>query len=626
MGKKKRIIVLLMNILMLQGMIVMASMVPETETESGTETEIEFETETEIEFETETEIKAETKTEIESEIGTEIESETETEIESESAPELPEQAEEEEILLHESAQDENYSIHIFGNISNENVPIAIQDYEITEVYDLGFVNIYQKYTFDTEDRDYFAFTREFDSSLFSKDYNNTFTASYTIRVSHPNDAEIFKNENGTTIGYCAGGTVYDSTCYVFDLEISKKSDGHVVSKLLNGTNKLDENVPVGTVSGADGTFYLSGQNGYAFQHTYKATGGYSCKGTVTLDGQSDTVEEGDFSFILEEEKYDETTGEYVYTGRSLEADNGSDGQIIFGELNYSTDGEFGAGNYQYTVMQITNKNGIIPDTSLNFVHVLVDDDYNGGLIMIPWDIEPSVTFRNETLHVRLRNIDSETKEELGGAVIALYRSEDVDNDGTILEGSEPLCEWNTDDSDEYDLGPVLRTLSTFLLVEKETPEGYFPTENVTFNVNEDGIVTVIGADYNDNLILLKNNRIPDTEETEETEQEETEQEETEQEETEQEETEQEETEQEETEQEETEPQDTESGEPEVKQQETKNQNQTTMQSITGKAIVKSTEEAVSTGDETPMVKLFILFAISGAVLMVSSRYLAASKK
>ena len=86
---------------------------------------------------------------------------------------------------------------------------------------------------------------------------------------------------------------------------------------------------------------------------------------------------------------------------------------------------------------------------------------------------------NEYTKASFRKIDLLSGDYLAGAVLALYKAEDVNADGTIKDGADFIDKWTTDNKAHniYRL-PV----GNYVLVELSAPEGYVKADNLSVEI------------------------------------------------------------------------------------------------------------------------------------------------
>ena len=81
--------------------------------------------------------------------------------------------------------------------------------------------------------------------------------------------------------------------------------------------------------------------------------------------------------------------------------------------------------------------------------------------------------------------------EVAGATIALYKSSDLNADGTVKNTASVIDSWTSSSAEvSHDFGSHLAKNNSYVLVETGAPNGYAYSENIAFNVATDGTVRV----------------------------------------------------------------------------------------------------------------------------------------
>ncbi len=114
-----------------------------------------------------------------------------------------------------------------------------------------------------------------------------------------------------------------------------------------------------------------------------------------------------------------------------------------------------------------------------------------------------------------------TTTDLDGAILEIYKSEDMDANGEPITGKTPLLTWTSVAGQTKDISGVLEIGKSYVMYEKLAPIGYQKSANVGFEVKADGTIALTGNNgllVNDvltmedepmpnpvgNLILVKN--------------------------------------------------------------------------------------------------------------------------
>ncbi len=176
------------------------------------------------------------------------------------------------------------------------------------------------------------------------------------------------------------------------------------------------------------------------------------------------------------------------------------GEASFGELTFEK-----TGTYTYTIVEKVGdlEEYEYDDTVYTIVYEVTNTE---GLLEITKTVKKdgfqgeAIEFINKMhkVDVKILKVD-EDEDPLEGVVMQI-----VDEDGNVVK------EWTTGDENSEGAAIDLRLeTGTYILREKEGPEGYELSKDIEFVVNEDGTVTVAGEEVD--LIINKGKR-PETKE------------------------------------------------------------------------------------------------------------------
>ena len=209
------------------------------------------------------------------------------------------------------------------------------------------------------------------------------------------------------------------------------------------------------------------------------TASANIKGTksVTVNGTTDNskLSAGEFEFTISE------------NGTVLDTvSNDAEGNIDFGTFTYTE-----AGTHVYTIAEVPgNEAGVTYDNTVYTVTVAVNDvtadpaapAYEAQVIY-PEGFESGVRFTNnkeDKKEINISKVDITTGNELPGAILTVK-----DAAGNVVENGT----WtSTSEVHKISLAP-----GSYTLIEDQWPLGYNKAEDISFVVNEDGSVTVIGS-------------------------------------------------------------------------------------------------------------------------------------
>lgn len=146
----------------------------------------------------------------------------------------------------------------------------------------------------------------------------------------------------------------------------------------------------------------------------------------------------------------------------------------------------------YTLTETTAPDGYLKAESIDFT---VTQD---GKVTVGGSEQAGnkVTMEDDWTKVTISKTDIAGSKELGGATLQ------------VLHGNEVIEEWVSVEGENHKIEKKLVAGETYTLRETRSPEGYEIAEDITFKVEEDGTVTVDGADQPDNTVIMKDEETP----------------------------------------------------------------------------------------------------------------------
>lgn len=208
---------------------------------------------------------------------------------------------------------------------------------------------------------------------------------------------------------------------------------------------------------------------------------YNAEGEIVLDGvkmiENREFEEGDTATFTITAV---TEGAPLPENTSVEVTmtEGDSVTFTFDPITYRVTDLGGAAEktFVYEIRETAyNMRATAGDSSVRTVKVRVSDNYDGTLAAVRTEDSDKVEFVNTFVEVKVNKYDNEGSE-VDGAVLTLYE-----------QGSgEPLDSWTSRAGAIHDFSDVLQSGRSYVIVETETPDGYYPTEDIRFTVTEDG--------------------------------------------------------------------------------------------------------------------------------------------
>ena len=113
----------------------------------------------------------------------------------------------------------------------------------------------------------------------------------------------------------------------------------------------------------------------------------------------------------------------------------------------------------------------------------------------------TINIYDSPLKVSIKKIDSETETQISDAELKIFKSEDVNDDGTIKENANAVYSFTTKSSSELiEYIPA----GDYVLMEVKTPKGYIKANNVKFTIIDTNVLqSVIMYDTPTRVVLTK---------------------------------------------------------------------------------------------------------------------------
>ena len=106
-----------------------------------------------------------------------------------------------------------------------------------------------------------------------------------------------------------------------------------------------------------------------------------------------------------------------------------------------------------------------------------------------------ILMEDRPISIKLNKVElGSTDEELEGAVIGIYKAEDVDANGRLKDpDTEPLETWQSVKGGCHEFGTKLEAGHDYVFVETAAPKGYQVAASILFTIKEDGSVEKIST-------------------------------------------------------------------------------------------------------------------------------------
>ncbi len=152
-------------------------------------------------------------------------------------------------------------------------------------------------------------------------------------------------------------------------------------------------------------------------------------------------------------------------------------------------GSYIAKNNSYVLVETGAPNGYAYSENIAFT-VAADGTVSVTTSGVSLEADGSLKFKDKafTVNVNKTNLGG---TEIAGATIKIYKAKDVNDDGTVKSGATALDSWVSAVGAPHDFGKVLQAGQTYVLVETGAPSGYAYSENITFKVNDNGIIQAV---------------------------------------------------------------------------------------------------------------------------------------
>ena len=385
-------------------------------------------------------------------------------------------------------------------VYTQNVPYYVQELEAPEEYGKDETKYWfvfsdpnfetDKYKTDDEWADYFSKKGITDYVI---SHNNTNKVEFTI-INRPDSTEIpvekvwndNKSQHDSIIVKLYAGETDTGNTLELNEANSFKGKFTGLSKTDASGKPIVYTVKEAAVPGYKSVVTGSAAEGFKITNTYDATGSIDLTGKKKLENRS--FKEGD-NWIFTIEAKDGAPLPAVTTVEVKPEAGKTEEEVSLGTINYvlSDLDTQDTKTFEYTVTETGTVSGVVNDIkNTRTVKVKVTDKKNGTLEAVLADDSEEVTFTNTHISFSKQDVDG---KEIAGAKIQI-----LDESGT------PVDEWTSEKDKSHEV-KGLEAGKKYTMHEVSAPDGFTVTTDITFKVDEDHKVKVIGQSTDGDTIV-----------------------------------------------------------------------------------------------------------------------------